>query len=92
MAKSTCYIREFTAQQDKQMEIISRATGYNTNTKILFHALEKYDEHEKDIKRLKRIIDMKETKIHELKSQLQWFESHAKTIKTLSDKLNKTNK
>lgn len=65
IGKST-YIRSFTKQQRKQLELVSEQQKLNTVPDILFYTLEMYLDQQKEIERLKRIIDYKQAKIERI--------------------------
>lgn len=69
MIKNSTYIRTITANQRKQLEVVGAAKNLKTVPKILFYTLDQYLEQEKEIARLNRIIQYKQNKIEELKSE-----------------------
>lgn len=66
MIKNSTYIRRFTLEQRKNMERVQEEQGFKTVPDILFFALEQYLEQNKEIARLKRIIQYKQNKIEKL--------------------------
>ena len=66
MIKQSTYIRKFTPLQRKQLEAIEQKEKIKTVPEILFFALDKYHDQQKEIERLKRIIEYKQKKIEKL--------------------------
>lgn len=66
MIKASVYIRSFTAKQRKQLESVGELEKLKTVPKILFFALDKYFDQQKEIARLNRIIAYKQKKIEKL--------------------------
>lgn len=69
MIKKSVYIREFSDKQRLQLQKIQAKTNIKTVSGILLHALDAYQDQEKEVERLKRIIAYKQNKIDNLKSQ-----------------------
>ncbi|MFK7099489.1 hypothetical protein V3471_00640 [Flavobacterium oreochromis] len=69
MIKSSTYIRSFTPEQRKQLEEVASTKGFKTVPEILFYALEQHLEQNKEIERLKRIIEYKQKKIEKLNNE-----------------------
>ena len=70
MIKKSTYIRNFTPLQRKQLEAVQAEQNIKTVPEILFFTLDNYIEQKKEIERLKRIVQYKQNKIDNLKSQL----------------------
>lgn len=68
MIKNSTYIRGFTLTQRKQLEIVQEQQKIKTVPEILFFALDNYLEQQKEIDRLKRIIQYKQNKIERLEN------------------------
>lgn len=66
MIKNSTYIRGFTAKQRKQLEHLQEQTKLKTVPDLLFYALDNYDDKQKEVERLKRIIEYKQKKIDAL--------------------------
>lgn len=69
MIKNSTYIRCFSPRHRKQMEEIQEQQKIKTVPEILFFALDGYLDQQKEIQRLKRIIEYKQKKIENLKQQ-----------------------
>ena len=68
MIKKSTYIRSFTPLQRKQMQKIQDDEKIKTVPEILFFALDKYQDQQSEIERLKRLIEYKKRKIETLNS------------------------
>jgi|GEM_PF-2704781 len=69
MIKNSTHIRKFTPKQRQLLELVAEAKKLKTVPDILFFALENYIEQEKEIARLKRIIEYKQKKIVNLTTE-----------------------
>lgn len=69
MIKTSTYIRSFTAKQRKQLEQLQEQTKLKTVPDLLFFSLDSYLDQQKEIARLKRIIEYKQKKIERLTSE-----------------------
>lgn len=72
MIKSSCYIREFSEKEKKQLENISNITGLKTAKEVFLYCLDSQSDHENTIARLNRLLEYKQKKIN----QLQNIEDH----------------
>ncbi|WP_091083582.1 hypothetical protein [Flavobacterium gillisiae] len=68
MIKNSTYIRGFTPAQRKQLEAVAAQEKIKTVPEIFFFALDNYLEQQKEIDRLKRIIQYKQNKIERLEN------------------------
>lgn len=84
MIKKSTYIRSFTPSQQKQLEKVAKEQSIKTVPEILFFSLDNYLEQKKEIERLKRIIQLKQNKIEQINSKLDFFRSASKKIHELS--------
>lgn len=66
MIKNSTYIRGFSPKQRKQLEALQAQTKLKTVPDLLFYALDNYDDKQKEVERLKRIIALKQKKIEAL--------------------------
>lgn len=66
MIKNSTYIRNFTTKQRKQLETVAASQKIKTVPEILFFTLDNYLDQQKEIERLKRIIQYKQNKIDKL--------------------------
>ncbi|WP_395043146.1 hypothetical protein [Flavobacterium sp.] len=70
MIKNSTYIRTFTPLQRKQLQLVEQQEKLKTVPDILFYALDKFLDQQKEIERLKRIIEYKNKQIQSLNEKI----------------------
>jgi len=70
------YIRGLTPQQRKLMQDIADAENLPTGTAVLMHVLEYYHDKRNEVARLNRFLEMKNTKIEALKSEIEQLKNN----------------
>lgn len=71
MIKKSTYIRSFTTKQRKQLGTVAATEKIKTVPEILFFTLDSHIEQQKEIERLKRIIEYKQNKIERLEKTIK---------------------
>ncbi|MFY0481645.1 hypothetical protein ACI6PS_03495 [Flavobacterium sp. PLA-1-15] len=69
MIKKSTIIRNLNEKQIKQLQEVQERNKIKSTSKTFLFVLDNYLDQQKDIERLKRIIDLKQKKIDNLKSE-----------------------